>query len=512
MASLQGSAASAGAKAARLERAGDLAGALAAYEAALALAPDDPGLLAAVARLAMRMEAPAIAAEFWTRVLRLQPDLLEAVDGRARALRELGRYDEAVEVLRGALLVNPQEARLWNSLGTTLTQASRGEEALTFFDEAVRLDPRFAGALYNRAGAQFDLGRFEAAAADYAQARKAARKPADVALIEFAAATLSLACGNLGEGWDAYETRFARDLPRPVAFKAPGRRWTPDAPLEGRRLLAIGEQGLGDELMFANLVPDVIEALGPDGRLSLAVEPRLVELFRRSFPAASVSAHTTELVGQVRRRGAADPLDPKAVDYWTPLGSLNRRFRRDLADFPDKAGYLCANPEQVARWRDWLAGHRPAVGISWRSSNVLGDRQRQYPPLEEWAAILRAPGVSFVGIQYGDCAGELKALRELTGGEILEPPGLDIRNDIDGLAALCVALDLVVSVGNATSALAGACGAPTVLVSGPAAWPQLGTDGYPWYPSVRCLAAETYGDWRPVMDQAAALTAAVRAA
>lgn len=494
-----------------MERAGDLAGALAAYEAALARNPDDPGLHAAVARLATRMDAHAIAAEVWMRVLRVQPDLLEAVDGRARSLREIGRYDEAVEILRAALLDNPLEARLWNALGTTLAQGSQAETALTFFDEAVRLDPRSAGALYNRAGAYFDLGRFEAAAADYAKARKVAKKPADVALIEFAAATLALVCGDLAGGWDAYEARFSRDLPRPVAFHAAGRRWAPNTPIEGRRLLAIAEQGLGDELMFANVVPDVLEALGPEGRLSLAVEPRLVDLFRRSFPSASVGAHTTEVAGQVRRRGVAAPFDPKAVDCWAPLGSLMRRFRRDIADFPDRPGYLRPDPKQVERWRVWLASRGPVVGVSWRSGNVLGDRQRQYPPLAEWAAILRAPGVSFVNIQYGDCADELTALRAIAGVEILEPPGLDIRNDIDGLAALCGALDLVVSVGNATAALAGACGAPTLLISGPAAWPQLGTDRYPWYPSIQSLAADSYGDWRPVMERAAALTAGVAA-
>jgi hypothetical protein len=139
----------------------------------------------------------------------------------------------------------------------------------------------------------------------------------------------------------------------------------------------------------------------------------------------------------------------------------------------------------------------------------LGDRRRNYPPLEAWAPVLRTPGVRFVNLQYGECGPELAALRELGGAEILEPPDLDLRNDIDGLAALCGALDLVLAVGNATAALAGACGHPTGLVAGPAAWPRLGTNGYPWYPAVRSLAAETFGVWEPVMAEAATMTAAL---
>ncbi|HEX2559932.1 tetratricopeptide repeat protein [Phenylobacterium sp.] len=494
------------AKAARLERAGDLAGALAVYESGLAALPDDVELLAGLAGLALRMGMPEASAGLWAKVCAQSPDRLDAIDGRAIALRAGGQFDLAADLLAAALAAHPADARLWNSLGVTLTDKGDAEAALACFEEALRLDGRLVAAAYNRGGALFDLGRFDEAKADFQRARKLARKPHDAAMIDFAEATRALAAGDIGAGWDAYEVRLSRDWAQPVVFTAPGRRWTPEAQLAGKRLLVLAEQGLGDEIMFANLLPDVLEALGPDGRLALAVEPRLVPLFKRSFPTAEVSAYGTELSNGRKRRFAPDLQGAGSIDLWTPMASLARRFRRSLADFPTVRGYLRPDPERVAHWRAWL-GDGPAVGLTWRSGNLLGGRRREFPPLELWTSLLRTPGNRLVNLQYGDCAGELAAMAGAAGRPIDEPPGLDIRNDLDDLAALCCALDLVVSVPNATGALAGACGAPLLMLTGPVSWSRLGTSAYPWYPQAGCLTAPRYGEWEPVMSGAAAFVA-----
>ncbi|HEY3951444.1 tetratricopeptide repeat protein [Phenylobacterium sp.] len=493
-----------------LERAGDLAGALEAYEAALQAAPEDVQTLSALASLAHRMQMPQAAERLWSEVGRLDPARLDAVDGRARALREMGAFEASINLLREALLANRDDARLWNSLGVTLMQDSQPAAAITFLDEAARLDPRYAQAVYNRGSARFDLGDLEAAAKDFATARKLAKKPEHAAMIDFAAATLALARGELAAGWAGYETRLSRHWADAPVFEAPGRRWLPGAPLAGRHLLAVAEQGLGDEIMFANLVPDLIEALGPQGQLSLAVEPRLVALFQRSFPAAAVSAHATDKAGPRPRRSAPGLDHARPADLWAPLGSLPRQFRTRIGDFPaGRGGYLKPDPARVAHWRQWLQAlgdGAPAVGVSWRSGKVFGDRRRQYPPRDLWAPLLRTPGVRFVNLQYGDCDAELAAFRA-QGCEVAEPPGLDLKDDIDELAALLSALDLVVCAANATAALAGACGGPLALIGAPAAWPKLGTDAYPWYPQARALTAPAFGDWDGVMEAAQGLVA-----
>ena len=494
-------------RAAKLERAGDLQGALEAYQSALAAAPNDPEVLASVASLASRLGMPQVAVKLWGQVAAFDPTRLDAIDGQAVALRELGHFDEAVEILRSAIMVHPGDARLWNTLGVTLVQQAQPATALTFFDEAVRLDPKSATALYNRAGARFDLGDLAAAAADFAAARKAARRPADAAMIAFAQSTLRLAAGELGVGWDEYESRFAHDLSRAPVFEAPGRRWRPADRLEGQRFLVLAEQGVGDEVMFANVLPDLARALGPAGEMHLAVDPRLVPLFARSFPAAKVTAHATGTIAGRRRRSAPDAA--RNIQLWAPMASLLRRFRREVADFPHTSGYLKPDPARVAHWRAWLGTGAPVVGLTWRSGQTLGDRRRAYPPLADWVPLLKTPGVRFVNLQYGDCAAELAALREASNVDNAEPPGLNLREDLDDLAALTFALDLTIAAANATAALAGAVGAPLALLGPGKSWTDLGADAYPWYPQALRLAPHAAGEWSGAMAQATALAAAL---
>src|SRR6185312_10472951 len=273
-------------------------------------------------------------------------------------------------------------------------------------------------------------------------------------------------------------------------------------------MLLIGEQGLGDEVMFASYLPELIEALGPRGRLAVALEDRLTPLFQRSFPQVAFSAHASfKLDGQSLR--TAPGVDAGAIDLWAPLASPLERFRPSLAAFPERDSYLTADPARVAHWRGVLAGRPgPKVGILWKSLKLDGARLREFSPFERWRPVLTTPGVTFVNLQYGECAAELAEARAAFGVDILEPPGIDLKMDLDELAALCVALDLVLGPANATSNIAGACGAPVWLISTPVAWPKLGTDRYPWYPRPRVFSTRAFGQWDEVMGDIAGALAA----
>ena len=489
-------------RAARLERDGDLAGAFAAYEEAVALAPQDPDLLIALAGLAGQLEMHDQAVRLWAHLSLADPNGSETAVGYARALLAAGQFAAAVDVLKAALLVHAQEPRLWTTLGLALTYAGRATEALTFLDEGIRLGPTLPAALYNRGLALCEAGRLAQAEDDFRAAGKLARKPSERATIEFSLATLVLARGDLAAGWSLYERRLSPDWPRSVAFQGPGRRLAPGDALAGRSVLVLAEQGVGDEIMFANTVPDLIEELGPGGRLVLAVDPRLVALCQRSFPKAEVCAHATPRLGTRARRQTAAPPSGR-IELWTPLASLAQRYRQAVTDFP-RAPYLQPDTARVEHWKRWLGDEHAAVGITWRSGKLAGERRRFYPALPQWVELLRSPGIRFVNLQYGDCAEDLARLAQLSGVEIRQPPGLNIKDDLDDLAALCTALRAVVSVQNATGALAGACGAPVAFVAGPGSWTQLGEAHPPWYADARLCATDDFGDWTPALSAAAA--------
>jgi hypothetical protein len=81
--------------------------------------------------------------------------------------------------------------------------------------------------------------------------------------------------------------------------------------------------------------------------------------------------------------------------------------------------------------------------------------------------------------------------------------GLDLKNDIDGAAALSTALDLVISAPTAAAATSGSVGTETWFLTAGRTWPQLGTEEFPWYARSRVLCPENFGDWEALMSKAA---------
>jgi tetratricopeptide (TPR) repeat protein len=487
------------------EKNGDFVSSMRAYEAALKLLPDHGPVAGDLGRLAYRMDMPELAAKFFAHYRLARPDCVEAVNNLACALRDLNQCDEAIDILKPAIMQDQGQPILWNTLGTVMCSLGDGQQALTFFDEALRIAPTFGKGYHNRAYARLDLGDVQGALEDCESAIAHADSADDLAMMQFARSTILLCLGRVSEGWTAYESRFSSDLSDAPRFLIDAPLWSPDQPLAGKRMVICAEQGLGDEVMFANLLPDVIDAIGPEGALAIAVEHRLIPLFRRSFPTAEVTAHrTVAFEGRVRRT-APGVSDWSQIDQWAPIGSLLPLLRPSVDSFPNRPNFLVADPERVAYWRAQLeaAPKGPKVGLLWKSLKLNGERARQFSPFDLWRPILETPGITFVNLQYGNCAEEIAYAKAELGIDIWQPEGIDLKADLDDVAALCCAMDLVIGFSNATINLAGACGAPVWQISGAASWTRLGTQSLPWYPQIRCFSSSDYYDWQPTMQEVA---------
>jgi tetratricopeptide (TPR) repeat protein len=488
------------------ERAGDFKTSIQCYEAALELAPEHDEIASNLARLAYRMGMKDVAEQLLIGYLAKHPLALEASNNLACVQRDLHRYGEAIETLRPVIEANPGNSLLWNTLGTVLTDQGDFESALPFFDEALRLDETFVKARYNRSTAKLQLGDPDAALVDCEEALNGRMAEHERTMMNLARSTMLIARGRLEEGWPVYEARLSHHYPDATLFLIDRPRFTPGDDLEGKTLLLIGEQGLGDEVLFANLLPDAIEAVGPKGKVVLAVEKRLVSLFQRAYPGIEVGPHLTCDVEARTVRVTPFVGDMERIDLWAPIANLLPRFRPTVESFPDRQAYLAADPDRVAHWRGVLETQAPPglkVGILWKSLKLEGARLRYFSPFEAWEPVLSTPGVTLVDLQYGDTAAETDYARDRFGVQLWRPPGLDLKDDLDEVAALACALDLVLGPANATSNIAAACGANVWLISTPGAWPKLGTDRYPWYPTMRVFTPPGSRRWEAVMDEIA---------
>lgn len=296
--------------------------------------------------------------------------------------------------------------------------------------------------------------------------------------------------GRYGEAWPHFGWRWrcpafpSRHLP---TIQPP---WDGQSPC--RRLLIWAEQGIGDEVLFASLLPEAREWLaGLGASLVVLAEPRLVAPLRRALPDL-----------EVHPRGASFP-DP-GWDQHLPAGDLCRWLRPEASRFPGtRAPWLLADSWRVAALRASLppAG-KLRIGLSWRSeAAMLGPRKSL--PLAPLARALALPGVQLVCLQYGAVAEELATLQENTGIEVLTIPGVDLHNDLDDLAALISCCDLVISVSNATAHLSGALGKPTWLALHQVPYWPWGLEGErsPWYPTLRLFRQGSAGCWREPLEQ-----------
>jgi hypothetical protein len=269
-------------------------------------------------------------------------------------------------------------------------------------------------------------------------------------------------------------------------------RWD-GAPIAGKTLLIYGEQGFGDQIMFASCFHEAIERAG---HCIIECDPRLVTLFRRSFPSAVIEASAPS------GESPAWAAQVQAVDCQIPMGSLPGFFRKRWEEFPRHAGYLRAAPERVAYWRARLdaLGPGPKIGLSWRGGIPATRRHLRSLALEELLPLLRLPA-NFVSLQYGNCSDDLDRLRRDYG--LILPHWADAIEDYDETAALVCALDLVISVCTAVIHLTGALGKPVwILVPAVAEWRYLDRgENLPWYPSARLFRQTEAGRWHEVLER-----------
>ncbi len=88
-------------------------------------------------------------------------------NNKGASLRALGRYEEAISCYERALELDPRYANAWNNKGFSLYALGRYEEAISCYERSLELDPRNAEAWFNKALVEEEIGRRREAAHSY---------------------------------------------------------------------------------------------------------------------------------------------------------------------------------------------------------------------------------------------------------------------------------------------------------------------------------------------------------
>ena len=453
------------------------------YELALAHAPDCVAARLGLARMLREEDEPAAALEHVREALRVAPHDATVHFESALVHNRGGDVAGALAAYQRALELEPVYAAACTNLGLIyLSQLGEPHHAQQYFARAIAIDPACVAAHANLGLALDELGQTAAALAHYESL--IAAYPAENEY-RWHRGLVLLGNGGYARGWEDYEMRNARaagaaprDFPFPV--------WQGGEMRKGAALLIYAEQGMGDEIMFASCVPDLLER---GFNCVIECDRRLAAVFARSFPAARVH-------GAARDGDRSWLAMYPDVEVQIATGSLPRLLRRDAAAFPRHAGYLRADPGRVAKWRTRLAdktrGHN--VGIAWSGGTAKTRRDLRSIPLADLTPLFETPRMTWVNLQRE--AGP--ALAELVSAHGVAVLRFDeMLDDVDETAALLQALDGVVTADNTLAHLAGALGRPAwVILPHHADWRWLhDTTASHWYPSVTLCRQPHSGDW-----------------
>jgi tetratricopeptide (TPR) repeat protein len=425
--------------------AGDLKTAEAMYHELLNDHPDEWSILFFLGGLYLQQNKQGIAIQLFNRALEQKPNLMEAWNNLGVAYRQRFMNDKAGPCFMRALAIN-ENADSYNNMGTIHVNEGSPADGERWLRKAVELQPDFMQAHWNLALTLLEQGRYEEGFKEYAWGLKSKDR--------------------LVKHYDCKWWRGQTD----------------------GKVVVYGEQGIGDEIMFFSMIPDLIRLVGKEN-VVLDCHPRLANLFEHSF---GVKVYPTRK--EVQEWHWENP-----VDYKVAAGNLGSFFRRGVEDFPGTP-YLSCDPDGIREAHELLAtlpARRPNIGISWRGGKHKTKTASRSMSLQTILKAFEGVDANLISLQYDEGAAE-----DCKGTPVHHWPDHVAAKEYERTAALVSALDLVVTVNTSAVHLCGALGKECItLTPKRKAWRYYSPDGstMPWYRSVTIYEQKTDGDWADVL-------------
>lgn len=385
----------------------------------------------------------------------------------------------------------PDEPGTWLNYGMACNDLWFEDKALRYYKRGLqkaRNDDQRSMFHVNIASVLIDTGRF-------AEAEPHCKKA-----LEYNAGSIKgmanlgfcqLAVRNWSEGWKNYRNCIGSEW-RPVSQYVDEPLWEGQ---KGGKLILYQEQGLGDIISFASMIPDAAK----DNEIILDVEPRIAPLMQRSFPDIKV-------YGTYRQKNARWSKQDAIADWSLPMGQIGEFYRTKDEDFPGSP-YLVADPNRVFQWKALFESKRkPVIGIAWRGGiPKTGSKFRQWS-LEQLLPILESVDAHWVSLQYKPAGKEIEEFKKNHPHiDIVEYKHGTLTSDYDDTVAMIAAMDQVVTMQTAVVHVAGALGVPVwVHVPVNSQW-RYGAEGsdFLWAKSVRIIRQENRGQWDDIIRKTA---------
>jgi Tfp pilus assembly protein PilF len=418
----------------------------------------DVNALFLLATLYQQTDREGLAITLFRRLLEFSHDSSSIYNNLAAAYH-VGTFNgEALEAyLMANQLSGGKDPDILGNIGGMHVNVGMPEGGIEWFDKALAIDPNHNNSHWNKSLCLLEMGKFD-------------------------------------EGFKEYEYGLLTGDRRHKPYIINGQP-LPEWQGEERDCIVIcGEQGIGDEIMFSSILPDVSSKVK---KIVFDCHPRLAELMQY---------HDLALRGNMVVVPGRKDLDHEIVTEHRPearvnIGSLGKFYRNHIDDFnvPAKNGFIRLPNEHIEAQRRILdkISDRPKVGIVWVGGGRRTRCDLRSIPLEYWLPVMDIDA-DFVSLQYKTDGSEVAAFYRQHGIKVHHIIGDD---DLYEHFCLTAALDAVVCICTTTAHFCGAIG-KSALVAVPlaAAW-RYGLKGnrMPWYDSVELFRQSEFDKWGDVL-------------
>jgi len=440
-----------------------------AYPKILYLLDQDPNnffYLYLLASYYSKRENVGAAIMAYEKAILLYPDFSECINNVGGCYRKLGYFDKAVAAFKRSIEIG-KSAKFQNdcganaksllsdyiaNLGSAHVAMHMPEIALKYFEESLQINPDNGNAKWNQSLVLLETGDYEKGFVNY----------------------------DFGDRQTAKKDRNYK----------PGQKGTPVWNGEkDKTVVVFGEQGIGDELMFATIMPDLVKDCK---KVIYDAHPRLYRMFRRAFKDLNIDCYGTRKDHEVAWCQNYD------VDYKVPIGSIAKYYRKKLEDFPRKP-YLIAEEDALKIAQDTLdklPKKKLNIGLSWKGGTNKSSKESRVLPMGQLIPLFDNLDANFISLQYHDNAlHEIDRFSESTHKEIYHFK--NIVDDYNLTLGLINKLDVIISVQQSIIHLCGDAGVKAYQLCPYNYLWQMGVYGedMPWYNCITNIWQPSVGDW-----------------
>ena len=382
--------------------------------------------------------------------INLEPKYIDSYNNLGKILFDLEDIDGAYLKFKDAYKINKNDYKTLVNIGNILSLKDKNYYSITAYKKALTIINNETEIFSNICIAYSRVKDFNNALKYYDMVKKTnITNPS----LNLSMSYLYLYKNDFSKAWALFDSRiqnrkfFTKNFDKKTINNILNNKKEFD---RNDKVLILREQGVGEEILFSSIYPDLIKFTN---NVTIESDPRLIKIFERSF---------NKNIFVKSGKYSTDNSQLKKFDVIIFAGSLCEKFRKNINDFPRK-NYLISdlNKDHAFSKLPIFDKNKLKIGISWKSKvSVYGNLKSLN--LTDFKKLFKKDR-QFFNLQYGNVNKEIKNFNK-------EKPlincfdKIDLFNDFESCISLLKNLDVFVTISNSTAHIAGALGIKTILI------------------------------------------------